>query len=355
MSGISDRLALPPETANPVRPGTQHEVVRLLSDTIGNAVLEEMDSREGFHRAGNPGNEGVPATVTNTPPAAQQVNPAATPVAPAQPSAPAANPQPGRKFLGKYNSEEEAERGYHSLLHLNKQVLEKNDELMRQLAAANTRSATTSVTNGQANPANPAAPVSFDITESLSTLQADYNIDPAAFKPFADAVIAAAETRAREAAAQAFDAKEAPNRVIQQADEYLLARYPEAAAFGAELSQFVHGDPELKGFVDDGLNKQDLRLPMEIAWLKFNQARLSGQERVGQVLADVTQQEIERTRVDAGLVSTQASGVHENAASANVITREDMAHLVGMYHSGYKEPFLRATIGATLPDDVFGI
>lgn len=368
MSGnIGDRLALPPVTANPVRPGNQFEVMQLLSGTIGDAVLEEMDARDGFHRAGNPGQRTeAAAPVVQQPqqvqqtqqqpvtPATQQANPAQTPVDTqntAQPVAPT-----GRKILGKYNSEEEAERGYHSLIHLNQQVMARNDELARMVADLNAKVATGPLTPNaqQASAANPQeTPPAFD--NVLNTLQANYNIDQADMKPLIDGLLAAAESRARVAARQELEAKEAPTRVIQQADDYLLGKYPDAAQFGTEIAQFVHGDPELQAFVEQGRQNGDLRLPMEIAWLKFNQTVLNAKERAGQVLAAVSQQEIDRTRIDAGLVSSQAGGVHTNEAASNVLTKADMDRLVGMFHAGYREPFLRATIGATLPDEVFGI
>lgn len=358
MSGIGDRLALPPVTANPVRPGTQHEVVQLLSSTIGDAVLEEMDARDGFHRSGNlsPHTEGTPPVqapaATQTPPATQQVNPAQPPVAPQTQTPPA---QAGRKILGKYDSEEEAERGYHSLVHLNKQVMARNDELLRMVAQQNTQAATGSTVQSTSTttPANPA--VSSDLDGILSTLQANYNLEVNDTKKLVEGILATAEVRARDAARREMDAREAPVRVIQQADDYLLGKYPEAAAFGDEIAQFVHGDPELQTFVEQGKNAGDLRLPMEIAWLKFNQQVLLAKERVGQIHADVSQQEVERTRVDAGLISTQASGTHENASASNALTKQDMDRLIGMFHAGYKEPLLRATIGATLPDELFGI
>ena len=313
-----------------------------------------MDARDGFHRSGNmpQRNEAVPATVT---PQVQQANPAQPAVAPQTPVNTPVNPAT-RKILGKYNSEEEAERGYHSLIHLNQQVMARNDELLRMVADANSKLATGPMPQTQTNATSvnptPSLP-GFDGV--LNTLQANYNIEPADMQPLIDGIVATAESRARIAVRQELDAQQAPNRMIQQADEYLLGKYPEAANFSNEIAQFVHGDPELQSFVMEGKDKGDLRLPMEIAWLKFNQSVLSAQDRATQIHAAVSQEEIERTRIDAGLVSSQAGGVHTNEAVSNVPTKQDMDRLIGMFHAGYKEPFLRATIGSTLPDEVFGI
>ena len=355
MSGnIGERLALPPVTANPVRPGTQFEVTQLLSGTIGDAVLEEMDARDGFHRTGNPGDRPDAPLPQNTP-VSQQANPAQPPVVPQNTQTPPAD-QGGRKILGKYNSEEEAERGYHSLIHLNQQVMARNDELLRMVADANTRLATATTSSPQqvTTPANPTTlPAGFDGV--LNTLQANYNIEPTDMQPLVDGILAAAESRARSAVRQELEAVEAPNRMIKQADEYLLGKYPEAAKFSNEIAQFVHGDPELQTFVQKGQADGDLRLPMEIAWLKFNQSVLSATDRATMIHAAVSQDEIERTRLDAGLPVSQAGGVHMNEQASNVLSKGDMDRLIGMFHAGYKEPFLRATIGATLPDSVFGI
>lgn len=344
---IRDRLALPPVTANPVRPGTQFEVTQLLSSTIGDAVLEEMDSRDGFHRAGNPGYRIEGASETPAQPNAV--------AAPAQ-TQPAAPDNPGaKKWLGKYNSEEDATNGYHSLLQLNKQVLERNDELMRQVSQMTTLSASNSAPSvrEQVIPDNPVTSAAID--KALSVFQENYNIDPADFKPFVDAVVSTAESRARVVVAQELEAKDAPNRMINDADNYLLAKYPEAKNFIEEVALFVHSDTELQGFIYEGKQKGDLRLPMELAWLKFTNASKMQQETVGRAHAEVSKEVLDAARIDAGFVSTQAAGVHENASVSAAPTREDMQRLISMYHSGYKEPLLRATIGSTLPDSVFGI
>jgi hypothetical protein len=361
----SDRLTMTPETDRKLVQGEHQQLRTLLADTIGDAVLEEMDARDGFHRAGNPGFRGeanpmptptpAPVTPEATPASTANPTPVATPAPDAttttETSAPTATPG-SKKFLGKYNSEAEAEAGYHSLIRVNKTVLADNDRLAKELAAAKSQGTALATEAPRIEPSVRAG----KRDEALKKIQANYAIDPEDMGRLADALAEETDVRVARIVDQRLADAAKPVKMYDDADTYLLARYPDAVNFTEELAVFAKGDAELKEVFEEGMKQGDLRIPMELSWLKFQNHLLNSQEGKVALNSEVRKAEVAQARKDAGLPSTQASGVHETPPNAEPgISASDFERLKGMWHAGYKEPLLRATIGRTLPDEVFGI
>lgn len=319
------------------------QVRDLLAATIGNDVFEEIAKQDPASRAGNPlpPPPADPAPAPAVPSAAPQADPASVP-APVADTAPIPDGQPaGRKLvLGKYGSEKEAEDAYHRLLHTNK-------ELMRRLDAATGQQAVLE----QPAPRQPEAAQTPRVEpavrsaareEAMKTWQEKYGVAPEDLD--------ALKVIAREAVLE----EVGPEREYRKADQFMSERYPESMQFREEVTQFVQTDPETGEFVRSAWERGDYKAAMEYAWMKYNLNVRTATERAMLANDAVRQQEVEAARKDAGLISSQVSGVHETTKQYGP-TKEEMARLENLHRAGHKEPWLRATIGATLPDELFGI
>lgn len=319
------------------------QVRDFLASTIGEEVFNEMAGDDIGRNVGNPYRQ-APQQVAQTQEA--PADPAATP-APAAPAQPAPAPSEGRPgdaqklLLGKFKDEATAEKSYHGLIHANKALLSEKDQLLATIADLQSRA------NGRPAPA-PSAPEQADPVsrsgrraEILAQLESD---------PFNAALVA---QLADVAAQEAVEKASAPQRAYAEADNYMRARYPEAFQFGDEVGQFVATDPATKSAVEKLWEKGAYGEASELAYLRWQINQASSAEASGRANAQVLQEEVAKARIDAGLVSSQANGVHETPASQIAVSKEEEEAAIRQYHAGYKQPLMRI-IGRDLPDDLFG-
>lgn len=333
---------------NPMEFTHPQQVRNFLADTIGEEVFNEMEGQDPSRNVGNVFRKPAPSVAAPVQ-EGQQADPAAQPAAPAAPAdSPASKPegQPGgegKLLLGKYKSESDAEKAYHGLIHSNKALLAERDQLLANLSEFQNRA------NGQqpapsAAPSRQADPVSRSEQRAsiLKELEND-PLNPEIITKLTDLAVNEALERAT-----------APQRAVEQADQYMTARYPEAYQFVDEVQQFVATDPATRAAVKELWDKGAHGPASELAYLKWQLHKASSAETGAIANAEVRRQEVEKARVDAGLVSSQASGVHESSSANLGPTKEDMESAIKQYHSGYKKPLLNI-IGADLPDEMFGI
>lgn len=106
-------------------------------------------------------------------------------------------------------------------------------------------------------------------------------------------------------------------------DAYMRDKYPESVNFTNELGLFVRANPLIAAGVDGLIAKGREREATEFAYLEFRKTHQLTQanEKLGiaektevQLTAaeQVRKEAVEQARRDAGVVSTTASGVHEN-------------------------------------------
>jgi hypothetical protein len=313
-----------------------------LAATIGEEVFQQMSGDDAGRNVGNPYREAPPVAPTQE---GQQADPASppAPVAPAQPVAPALEGQPGsqRLLLGKFKSEPEAEKSYHGLIHANKALLSEKDQLLSTIADLQLRA------NGQNAPASQAPSQADPVSRSSRRAEI---IEQLESNPFDPALVARlTEVVAQETLEQA----NAPQRAYDEANTYMQARYPEALQFGDEVGQFVATNPETKAAVEKLWAAKAYGEASELAYLRWQIQKAGSAENSALANAQVLQEEVAKARIDAGLVTSQANGVHETPASQIAVSQEEEAAAIKQYHAGYKQPLMRI-IGRDLPDDLFG-
>ena len=314
-----------------------------LASTIGEEVFNTMAGDDVGRNVGNP-YKPVPPQVAPTQ-EGQQADPAnpPAPVAPAQAPAAPLEGRPGseRLILGKFKTDDAAEKSYHGLIHANKALLGEKDSLLATISDLQSR------VNGQPAPVQ-SAPVQADPvrrssrrTEILAKLE-ETPFDTGLISELADV-----------AAQEAVERAEAPQRAYVEADNYMRSRYPEALQFGDEVGQFVATNADTKRAVQELWAKGAYGEASELAYLRWQIQKAGAAETSVRANAQVLQEEVEKARVDAGLVTSQANGVHETPASQMAVSKEEEEAAIKQYHAGYKTPLMRI-IGKDLPDDLFG-
>jgi len=337
------------------------QVRDLLAATIGEDVFNEVERQAPMHNVGNPlPIPPKPDDPAQAPAAPQPLGPVPAQPAPGQqpqqadpaqarpPAAPTADsteppdgqPAGAGRLLGKYERTAEGERlaedSYHKLLHANKELLRQN-ELLR----------------GQGTPLTPPImpetrtdPVqrSSEREELLKRLADKYEVDPADFAALA-----------RIEAMDAVQSVLAPRDEYAKADQFMAERYPNSMTFRDELVQFVQADPELSEAVGRAWTRGDYKGAMELAWLKYDFTQRGAREHQIEVNVQARQEEVLAARKDAGLITSQVSGVHETSPAQFGPSQEEANRLESLWRAGYKEPWLREMIGKTLPDELFGV
>lgn len=332
---------------------TSPEGVRdLLADTIGTDVFNAMEKIDPIHDVGNMPRQGDPAQAPVTPAApatttqgdpAPVASPAAQPQAHPE-GAPAVEGQPGieRLILGKFKTEAEAEKAHHLLIHANKTLMAELDALKGKSSVATPTSVTPTATPSTETRISPLDISKMRAAPALAKFKEVYGVEPEDFVPLV-----------QQLAEDIIEQREAPKVAFAAADSYMAERYPESIAMRDELVQFMTTDADTKPFVEKTWARGDYKEALEYGWTKMRGALAQGTENKMVLNAEIRKQEVDAARKDAGLVTTQASGVHETKQIGP--SQGDMETLTAMSRAGNPYPLLRATIGKTLPDELFGV
>lgn len=294
-----------------------------LTQGIAQEVLEQTEAAHPLPR---------PTSLNDAPRPAQ-----ATPAQAAPQTAPSTGrPDESRRFAGKYVSVEELEKGH---LHAQSLITRLQAE-NAQLRAVPTTAAPAPVTAPRVNP------VTREVIMSEKLKQfGERNQIPA--QELAEVVSEIARGVVAE--------ENAPAQAQAQTVAYMRANHPRFFDFQNEVLAHVSANPQLSAEVSREMNQGNYTGAAVLAWSDY--ALSAGVDVHQRMVANntVLNQEVEKARVDAGLVPTQASGVHEAGPDPRFITAEKLNELYELSRNGYPMPLARELIGNTLPDDIFGI
>ncbi len=147
----------------------------------------------------------------------------------------------------------------------------------------------------------------------------------------------------------------APRAAQANALAYMQENHPRFFDFQGEVAAHVKANPNLETVVQREIARGNYEGAMETAWSNFALAAgVNVHQRMNANNAALNQ-EVEQARQDAGLVSTQASGVHPATPDSRFISAERLEQLAELSRNGYNMPLAREVFGASLPDDVFGL
>jgi hypothetical protein len=324
-----------------------------LAASIGEDVFNQMEAQDPLHNGGNP----LPQAPDHPEPAAAPAAPAPAAPAPSAnptqaaapaPAAPADSaPQPVGQpatdekglLLGKYARTPEGERfatdSYHQLLRANKELLARAERA-----------------EGKPIPMTPSGvrtePVPAAVTnDAYKAFAEKYNVDP---EDIAGLVRAEAQ--------RTVDAVMKPRDAYVEADQFMASKYPESVTLRDELVQYVQSNPDVAAVVQKAWDYGDYKGALEIGWNRYEIARraeLAQQERGMVANQQVRTEEVQAARKDAGLITSQVSGVHAPEGKQYAPDAARQAELERLWRAGHREPWLRENIGSTLPDELFGV
>ncbi len=396
-----------PEQDN--RPSTLHDLVRHLSDTLVNdEVMAPMEKIQWGHGTPPPPTAGTtPAPGVAPPPVATQLPtlPGTTPA----PVAPAAAPATVKTdapvdilaefesmrganglILDKYATPLDAVKGVGHAVTMAKSALGQKDQLEKELNRLTEELKQKSLTPPVVSPTTVQSQTSIPGVPSrgpVEKAQAAYDavllevvenggaLDMDAAQKLSAAQRELARLEAQYAAEESHlrrDANvQAENAKWNEVDAYMDERFPEAKNFADEISLFVQSDPLVATAVTAVANKGNEKGAAELAWKMFSLARGvavtatqtsadQARETHLQAADQVRKEALAAARMDAGIMTTSASGGHE-APNAGPSQAEIDAAAVAMRAYGTQPGNAAAarwrelTIGKDLPDSIFGL
>ena len=306
-----------------MNPAELNAAMQHLTQGIAQEVLETTEAAHPIPRHVSLNDAPRPAQATPAP--------ANTPTAP-----PTGRPDEGRRYAGKYLSVEELEKG-HS--HAQGLITKLQTELA-QLRAVPTAAATAPVVAPRVNPVTRETILSEKVKQF-----GERNQIPA--QELAEVV--------SEIARGVVQQENAPAQAQAETVAYMRQNHPRFFEFQNEVLAHVSANPMLQNEVSREMNNGNYTGAAVLAWSDY--ALSAGVDVHQRMVANntVLNQEVERARVDAGLVPTQASGVHEAGPDPRFITTERLNELYELSRNGYPLPLARELIANTLPDEIFGI
>ncbi len=314
----------------------QMAAMNAITQDIASEALGEMDRAYPIQR---PTSLNDPPARPQPAPAPQQTAQAAAPASQAQPATQptqGGQPAPERKFAGKYLSVEELEKG---AIHQQTLITNLQRELTQLRSVPSAAQLPPSVAP-RANPVNLGA----QRMEKLKAFEERHQIPAQELEEIVSAIAEDVVTQ-----------REAPKTARDQALAYMQTTHPRFFDFQNEVTAHVRANPALEAVVMREMSRGNYEGAMETAWSNF--ALSAGVDVHNRMNANnaALNQEVEQARQDAGLVSTQAQGVHQAQPDSRFIPVERLEQLADMSRAGYNMPLAREVFGANLPDDVFGI
>lgn len=232
-----------------------------------------------------------------TPPAVPAPSAAPQPAAVAPSASPA--PTAGEKlYANKFKTVEELEKGHHLLIHNLNALKAENDALLARVAAP--QPAPTPLTPGRVDPARPVDRSDPDNQKWVE----QYGIDPSDI-----------DARIERRLAQEREAAGAQNAAMQQADAYMAQTYPDFLTRVEDVKAFVVATPALRERVAALWAAGHHAAAMEIGYLAYDNALRTTQ--IAQSANEATQNQVNRDRGDATMLTSQAGGARETVPSAD--------------------------------------
>jgi hypothetical protein len=321
------------------------DLTKMLSETLGNAAFDKAAADDAA--LGNAPMRSVaqnpPATPSVAAPEGITADPSISPAAPSPQTAEPVEGQPGaggKLLLGKYKTEPEAEKGYYNLLQQNKILLSQLDKLKESV----TPQAPTFTEPAKADPS-----VVSTYKETLQKLEEVTGLEAT---ELANLFTGLARDVAKPVAAETYKELTEPQRRIAEADSFMEVNYPESTKFQDEIVSFAKTDPIVGPLVNELWNKglyKEALMQSYMGW-KLNSG-IQEEHRLT-VAEEVRREEVAKSKLDAGLVTTNAQGAREAAPTGP--SSEEMDALIRAHRAGHTLPLLRATIGRTLNNEIFG-
>jgi len=270
------------------------------------------------------------------PPSAPAPSAAPQPAAVAPGTTPA--PTAGEKLLAnKFKSVEELEKGHHMLIHNFNALKAENDALLARVAAP-AQPAPAPLTPGRVDPARTVDRSDPDYQKWVE----QYGIDPSDI-----------DARIERRLAQEREVAGATNAAMQEADVYMTQAYPDFLPKVEDVKAFVVATPALKDRVAALWAAGHYAAAMEIGYLAYDNALRTTQ--IAQSANDATQNQVNRDRGDATMLTSQAGGARESVPSNDGYprTEEDWARIRALRTAGRVDEANRILYGpliAHIPD-----
>lgn len=362
----------------------ESDLIKNLIDTIVEPqVIEPMEKIGWTHDAppdptpkviATPASEAAPVTETHKPTA----TPATTaPLAETSVTTTAVDWESLREanglILGKYKNESEATKGVSHAVAMAKDALnkaalleEENAKLRESITARPVATFTP-----ETKPLTTTAPVqSNDLDLILAKIvEEGGTIDELNVKELKDALLKtaseAAVTKVNQVLTEQDSAKKAEDAAWNQVDKFMRTNYPDSVNFTDEINLFVNTDPMTGTVVRTLLAAGKKEEAAVTAWQNY--ARAASVETNAKIRTNNIQKEtvldaadqvrkeaVERARIDAGVPTTTAGGIHESPEAST--SREEIeAAAAGMAAGDVGSAILwrKLTVGRDLSGPLF--
>jgi len=280
----------------------------------------------------------IPVADTSPAPVASPEPAAPAPTAAAVP-APAATPAPAVPFdkathgLGKYNNLEELRKGYFNAVNALSPALDELSSLraLQQQAPVNPQQPFVAPTvpagvPGGSPRVNPAArqPIDFKSDPEFAKLAEDGTVNVDLLVNVIDRI---ASTRAEEFVSEFDRTRIAPLQQMSEAENYMRAKYPDAANHVVEVGNFVKTNPQIGQAVASLVQAGSPAQAMEYAYTMYMANTGIGLENRMVANAQVAEEERQAARAAAGLPTSPNTGVLAAVPANNTPTAEDIAAL----------------------------
>jgi len=393
--------------SNDNKPSTVNELVRHLADTLVTdevmKPMEEIGWNEGTPPApkfaDNPqAGEAPPSAALGTTqssqgqplPAAPVTVPAAKTDAPQDVNAMYESMREANGLiLGKYPTVADAIKGVGHAVSMAKSAFSQRDQLQKDLDRLSEELKQVRQTPPAASPvAAPSQSLVRGVPSQDTYVKAQANYDAVLSQIVADGGIldsenvlklSAAQRELSESAAsyaaeksllQKDAAGQAENEKWSAVDAYMDERYPDAKNFSDEIALFVQSDPLIAEAISAFAAKGKEKEATEFAWKQFNlsrgvattidkQAADQVKEIHLQAADQVRKEAVAQARMDAGVMTTSATGAHEAPAAPSRAEIEAAAAAMRAYGIQPGNPgaarWRELTIGKDLPNHIFGL
>jgi hypothetical protein len=285
------------------------------NDVLGRIAQEAWDKTGGDVYGTEP-----PVEPTSTEPTSDE------PVAsPTSTDAGESTSAPPAKIWGKYDSLEEAERGYHEAVRMGNLAKAEADALRAEKAVR--------------QPGPTPEPTEPDPLEDIET----YGVPR---KLMETAIDARSKIQARAVLQEMFG----PAIAASQADKQIVEKYPEYQEKFSEIETYAKSQPGIWQQVEE-LNAAGKPLAArQIAYLNWKVAT-AAQAQAQVAEADAARiAEAKPARKDAGVGNTRRSDSRTAPVKAEKSPEEEKK-LLELYHAGHTAPYLRHKLDGMLPPD----
>jgi len=289
-----------------------------------NEVFSQI-ATDAFEKTGGDVWGTEPPQPESSPPAPEEAAPeAATPTDPA-PTEPTSSKSP---VFGKYGSIEEAERGYFEAVRMGNLAKAEAD-------AANIRLKMIEKTVG-GGPTPPAEEDPLDEFES-------YGVPKQLM-----AKVVGSEIE------KAFDRKFGPAIKRMDADQKIVAKYPEYQAEFKAIDSFVESTPDVREQVEELNAAGNYLAARQIAYLNWKLASAQSEATKTAETTAARKEEAKDARMDAGVGKPRRADSH-TTPKKDPMEPAEKERLIKLYKEGHTTPYLRAMLDSQLPanfDDV---